>query len=76
MTGQELRLKRTQAAIPGTLLCARAGGFDRARLSAIERGYLKPRDPEMNRLIAALDELVHARKRVSEVAAEVGWPMG
>ena len=67
MTGQELRLKRTQAAIPGTLLGA---------LSAIERGYLKPRDPEMNRLIAARDELVHARKRVSEVAAEVGWPMG
>ncbi len=76
MTGKELRLKRTEAAVPGTLLCARAGGGDRARLSAVERGYLQPRDSEMTRLTAALDALIEAHKKVAEVAAAVGWPMG
>ena len=76
MTGHELRLKRTQAGIPGTLLCSRAAGFDRARLSAIERGYVDPTDSDMARLTAALNALIDAHKKVAEVAAAVGWPMG
>ena len=75
MTGQELRRKRTEAAIPGALLCARAGGFDRARLSAIERGYVDATDSDMARLTAALDALIEAHRKVAKVAAAVGWPL-
>ena len=76
MSGPELRQKRMYAGVPGALLCARIGGYDRARLSSIERGYLEPNKAEMSRIDAALDELIEARRRVAEVAAEVGWPMG
>ena len=63
------------AGISGALLCSRAGGYDRARLSSVERGYLDPSERELARLNAALDELIIARREVATVAAKVGWPM-
>ena len=74
MTHSELRKRRVSAGIPGRLLAARAK-VDRARLSELERGYVQASEEEHRRLQEALDDLVHARERVAQVAAEVGWPM-
>ena len=74
MAGKELRKKRVQADIPAVLVSARAG-IDRARLSAIERGYVEPSQLELSRLTSTLDELIQAREKVVAVAAEVGWPL-
>ena len=74
MVGRELKKKRVNADIPAALVSARAG-VDRARLSAIERGYVEPTAEETARLLAALDKLIDARARVAAVAEQVGWPL-
>jgi transcriptional regulator with XRE-family HTH domain len=75
MNGQELRLKRVTARIPGRLLCRRAS-LDRGRLSDIERGYVEPTPDELARLSKALDELSEAAAKVAKYAEECGWPLG
>lgn len=73
MSGQEIRLKRVTARIPGRLLCRRAG-LDRGRLSDIERGYVQPSPDELARLSKALNELIEAREKVAKYAEQCGWP--
>jgi transcriptional regulator with XRE-family HTH domain len=72
---KELRLKRAAAAIPATLLALRAK-INRSRLSGIERGYVQPTPDEIQRLSAALEQLMKAKSLVDQVAASVGWPTG
>ena len=74
MEGRSIRKKRVNADIPAALLAARAG-IDRARLSAIERGYVEPTAAEQAALVATLDRLIAAREQVLAVAEEVGWPL-
>ena len=74
MTGEQIRIKRVVARIPGDLICKHAG-VSRGRLSCIERGLVSARVDELARLERALDELTTARRKVAERAAEVGWPM-
>jgi transcriptional regulator with XRE-family HTH domain len=74
MNGQEIRLRRVTARIPGRLLCLRAR-VERGRLSDIERGYVQPSADEMARLCGALEELVEARRKLAEYAEECGWPI-
>ena len=74
MSGDELRLKRVTARIPGRLLCRRAR-LDRGRLSDIERGYVQPSPDELARISKALDALIEARERVARFAGECGWPL-
>lgn len=71
MTGNELRTKRTTYKISGGLLCARAG-IPRSRLNNIEHGYVRPRAEEMERLETTLNELIVAKRRLLDVAGEVG----
>jgi transcriptional regulator with XRE-family HTH domain len=71
----ELRSKRVSAEIPATLLAARAK-VNRSRLSNIERGYSEPTEDELQRLNAALNELIQARSALQKTAAELGWPVG
>ena len=73
-TGQQIRSTRVLARISGAVLCSRAG-IGRGRLSAIERGYITVSGEELARIEAVLDELIQARRKVAEVAAECGWPM-
>ena len=73
MHGQQIRQRRTAAGIPGSAVSSKAG-IHRSRLSEIERGYITPSEEELGRLNRALDALIDARKKVAEVAAEVGWP--
>jgi len=71
---EHIRQRRLAAGIPGRLLCAKSG-VDRSRLSDIERGYASPSESELLRLEKALDQLISAKERVSELASQVGWPM-
>lgn len=75
MTPQELRSKRMALALPGLVVCARAG-IGRSRLSDIERGLVVPRPDELTRLSQAIESLATAQARMRKVAAEVGWPQG
>jgi transcriptional regulator with XRE-family HTH domain len=74
-TPKELRSKRAAAEIPATLLAIRAK-INRCRLSGIERGYVQPSQDELQRLSAALDQLIAAKSLIDKVAASVGWPTG
>ena len=72
---QELRSKRVTAEIPATLLAAKAK-VNRSRLSNLERGYAQPTEDELQRLNAALDQLIQAKSVIDRAAASVGWPTG
>jgi transcriptional regulator with XRE-family HTH domain len=74
MNGEQLRQQRVAAGIAGALLSGRAG-VDRARLSHIERGYANATADELARLSSALKDLITARRKVAEFAAQCGWPM-
>lgn len=69
-----LRRSRMASGIPGCLLSSRAG-MSTSRLSAIERGYVRPRAEEVSKLDSALRDLLEAREKVAAVAVSVGWPM-
>jgi transcriptional regulator with XRE-family HTH domain len=74
-TVKALRSERIAAEIPATLLAAKAR-VNRCRLSNIERGYVQPTEEELQRLTAALDDLINAKSAVDRAAASVGWPLG
>ena len=75
MNGEQLRLRRTAARIPG-LVVSRKAAISRTRLSGIELGYIEPKEDELRRLSAALDELVRVRLEVQKLARRMGWPTG
>jgi transcriptional regulator with XRE-family HTH domain len=75
MTGPELRLKRNAAGIAGSLVCQRAG-IGRSRLSDIERGYVKPRVEEFEKIVLALALLIQTKSVIDRAAASIGWPSG
>ena len=74
MNAKALRSKRVAAEIPATMLASTAK-VNRSRLSLIECGYVEPTGEELNRLSVALQQLISAKSRVQETAAEVGWPL-
>ena len=74
MTGEQLRLKRVAAKISGYVVCERAR-IGRGRLSEIECGRVSPSADELTRIDRVITELIQARQKVAELAAEVGWPM-
>jgi len=73
MIGTEIRRERRRAGLAGHLVC-RQTGVGRARLSDIERGYVKPSESEVERIRSAIEKLARAKHRMEEVAVEVGWP--
>jgi hypothetical protein len=75
MTVKEIRSQRIAIEIPASLLAARAK-VNRSGLSNLERGYSQPTEDELQRLCAALNELVQAKSTLDRVAAAVGWPTG
>jgi transcriptional regulator with XRE-family HTH domain len=74
MSGSQIRQKRMSAGIVGRLLCTHAK-LDRGRLSHIERGYIQPSDAELARIDLALDDLIRAKRKLTEAAARLGWPV-
>lgn len=71
MNGQLLKQRRTAECLPARLVCLRVG-LQPARLSAIARGYVTPREDELDRLNHAIDDLSVARRQVKAIAVEFG----
>jgi transcriptional regulator with XRE-family HTH domain len=74
MTGAEIRSRRVAAGITGALVSRRAK-IARSRLSDIERGYVHPGTKEVFAISEALNELISAKRRLSEAAGELGYPV-
>jgi xanthine dehydrogenase iron-sulfur cluster and FAD-binding subunit A len=47
--------------------------IDAGKLSRIERGFVTPTPEEMDRLEAALTQMIEANSCVEKAAAEAGW---
>lgn len=73
MTIQALRSQRIAAEIPAIALATKAR-VSRSKLSGLERGHFKATADELERLAAALEGLIQARKTVREAAVSAGWP--
>ncbi len=71
--GELLRKRRAAYGIPGSVLCRKAAIW-RSRLCGIERGHIDAPESELQRLFAALDELVAVRREVQKLALRMGWP--
>lgn len=74
MKGRDLRLRRVSAGIPGRLVCIQSR-IDRSRLSNIEREYVNASEEESVRIVQAIEELSAAKRRLTAIAAECGWPV-
>ena len=55
------------------MLCHKAG-MPRTRLCGIERRLIKPADRELERLFAALGNLIAVQREVDELERQLGWP--
>jgi transcriptional regulator with XRE-family HTH domain len=75
MIARELRFRRLTARIPGWAVAGRVG-ISRGRLSEIERGRVVATPDELVRISDALDQLIDAKSKVAQIAAQVGWPVG
>jgi transcriptional regulator with XRE-family HTH domain len=68
-----IRNKRLAAGISAISLAKRAR-INRVRLSYLENAHVDPSNDELCRLEVGLAELIEAKQRVQQLAAEVGWP--
>ncbi len=74
MSGEQLRVKRVLARIPGYMVSRRAG-LSRGRLSEIECGHVALPTDELAKIDRVINELIEAKEKLAKVAAEAGWPM-
>jgi hypothetical protein len=72
MSWRDIKPKRKSAGIPGSMLCQKAG-IGRSKLSDLENGYVTVPDEEQQRIEAVLDELIAARRKINQLAADLGW---
>jgi transcriptional regulator with XRE-family HTH domain len=71
LTGEQIRAKRAAAGIPGYVL-SRAVHISRGRLSEIETGVVQAASEDLQRIDAALDQIIREREKLSELAARAG----
>jgi transcriptional regulator with XRE-family HTH domain len=71
VTAKNLRARRPAEGIPGAAVCQRSG-ISRAKLSDIEREYVIAPAKELERIEAAIEEIVRTRQRVAKLAAQAG----
>jgi transcriptional regulator with XRE-family HTH domain len=71
VTAKNLRARRAAEGIPGTAVCRRSG-ISRAKLSDIEREYVIATTEELERIEAAIEEIVRTRRQVAKFAAQAG----
>lgn len=74
MSGLEVKRKRVSFGISAVVLSKRAG-VCRSQLSLIENGHVSPSQLQLAKITGALDELVVAKRVVSETARRCGWPI-
>jgi hypothetical protein len=71
MTGRSLRAKRAAAGIPGHAVC-RVAKMSRAKLSDIERENVAATPEQIQRLDAAIDQIVQTKRHVERLAKAAG----
>ena len=71
MNGKKLRLKRVAAEITGHAVCQRAR-IPRSRLSDIENAHVTATPDEIQRIEAAIDDIIATRAQVESMAAAAG----
>jgi transcriptional regulator with XRE-family HTH domain len=71
MTPKNIRAKRAAAGIPGRAVC-QVAGISRAKLSEIELGYAVASADELQRLDAAIEQIVRTRRDLAQLASEAG----
>jgi transcriptional regulator with XRE-family HTH domain len=71
MTPKDIRTKRAAAGIAGQAVCQLAG-ISRAKLSEIELGYATPSPEELQRIDAAIGQIVRTRQDLTRLAREAG----
>ena len=72
MTITAIRSQRLAEGIPAIRLAAKAR-INRSRLSELECGHIQPTEEELQRLAAALEQLIAARRVIQQAAVSVGW---
>lgn len=70
-TAKGLRAKRAAAWIPGHAVC-RVAGISRAKLSDIERENVAATVDDLQRIDAAIDQIIHTRQHLAKLASEAG----
>lgn len=71
MTAEDLRAKRVANHIPGHAVCRRVG-FGRTRLSDVECGNVTATPEELQRINAAIEEIILTRQHLAKLANEAG----
>jgi transcriptional regulator with XRE-family HTH domain len=71
VTPRALRSKRTAAGIVGQSVCQIAG-ISRAKLSDIEREYVAATSEELQRIDAAINQILNTKEHVARLATEAG----
>jgi hypothetical protein len=71
MTAKDLRAKRVANQIPGHAVCRRVG-FGRTRLSDVECGNVTATPEELQRIDAAIEEIILTRQHLTELASKAG----
>jgi hypothetical protein len=74
VTSASIKHKRIAAGIVGHVLCKKLS-IPRSRLSHIERDYMTVTPEELQRIDAALDDLIRAKAAIQETAIAAGWPV-
>jgi hypothetical protein len=74
VNGATIKAKRNKAGVAGHLVCRKLA-FARSKLTAIERGYTTATPQELERIDAALDDLIRAKSVLRQTAAALGWPV-
>ena len=73
MSGSELGTKRRAARLSGDVVAA-AAGISRTALARLESGISFARPEDLDRVDAALDVLLAARRQLGTAARALGWP--
>ncbi len=74
LNGPEGKRKRLASGISALVLSARSG-VNRSQLSLIENGHVVPSTKQIYQIETALDELIAAKRLVTETALKYGWPV-
>jgi len=71
MTAKTIKAKRVTAGIIGQAVCQLAG-ISRAKLSDIEREYIAATPEELQRIDAAIEQILRTRQHLARLATEAG----
>lgn len=71
LNGADLKSKQAAAGLAGYAVC-QVAGISRARLSDVERGYVVASVQEMDRIAAAIEQILQTKQYLAAVASKAG----